>query len=268
MKSTIINPRGILNPKLAEQKFDIKRHTPAPDLQFFIERYWIIRWDLRGQPPYVQETIAYPCVNLVFERDKTGIWGVDTGKFARQLEGQGMVFGVKFKAGAFYPFIGSSVSALTDTMIRLEDAFGIESKPLEDAIFGQANDYAMIPIVEDFLREILPDEDQNVALMNEIINHIMVDSTLNRVDEVVDYFNTSKRTLQRLFRQYVGVSPKWVIQRFRLQEAAEHLEQGETIDLAQLATDLGYFDQAHFIKDFKALIGKTPAEYAKHVSKD
>jgi AraC-like DNA-binding protein len=75
-----------------------------------------------------------------------------------------------------------------------------------------------------------------------------------------------KRTLQRLFSQYVGVSPKWVIKRYRLHEAADQLGAGEVVDWAKLAVDLGYFDQAHFIKDFKTIVGQTPAEYAKRAN--
>jgi AraC-like DNA-binding protein len=70
----------------------------------------------------------------------------------------------------------------------------------------------------------------------------------------------SPRSLQRLFREYVGVSPKWVLQRLRLHEAAERMLEGR--DWAALALDLGYFDQAHFIHDFKAVTGRSPGEYA------
>src|SRR6266700_570524 len=71
MKSTIGQPRGILNLKAGEKKFQLSRHLPAQDLSFFVERYWIVSWDLRGQEPYVQETLPYPCVNLVFEKDQS-----------------------------------------------------------------------------------------------------------------------------------------------------------------------------------------------------
>jgi AraC-like DNA-binding protein len=82
---------------------------------------------------------------------------------------------------------------------------------------------------------------------------------------VVTHFHINKRTLQRLFNQYVGVSPKWVIQRYRLQDALEQLAEGETDDCAQMALNLGYFDQAHFIKDFKMLVGKPPVKYTQQM---
>ncbi len=72
-----------------------------------------------------------------------------------------------------------------------------------------------------------------------------------------------KRTLQRLFGEYIVVSPKWVIRRYRLHEAIERLRSGERLDYAQLALELGYFDQAHLINDFKFLLGYTPAGFQR-----
>jgi AraC-like DNA-binding protein len=124
----------------------------------------------------------------------------------------------------------------------------------------------MVKHAEDFLRTHLPDCDPNVAIVNQIIDGIIEDRNMTKVNDMLKQINLhrlSKRSIQRLFSQYVGVSPKWVIQRTRLHEAAEQLATGNTVNWTQLAFDLGYFDQAHFIKDFKALVGKTPAEYAR-----
>ena len=70
------------------------------------------------------------------------------------------------------------------------------------------------------------------------------------------------RTLQRLFADYVGVSPKWVMRRARLHEAAERADSGEPVDWAALASDLGYADQAHLTRDFTVTIGVPPTRYA------
>jgi AraC-like DNA-binding protein len=124
----------------------------------------------------------------------------------------------------------------------------------------------MIELAENFIRERLPEQDETVALINQIIDLIITNREITRVDHVVSRLNLSKRTLQRLFSQYIGVSPKWVIKRYRLHEAAEQLAGGEVSDWPKLALDLGYFDQAHFIKEFKAIVGKSPAEYARDAS--
>ncbi|MBB2205221.1 helix-turn-helix transcriptional regulator [Gluconacetobacter takamatsuzukensis] len=70
----------------------------------------------------------------------------------------------------------------------------------------------------------------------------------------------AERALQRLFRDYLGVSPKWVIRRFRLQEAAECLAR-QTGTIASVAAELGYFDQTHFARDFKSVIGLSPRHF-------
>jgi AraC-like DNA-binding protein len=176
--------------------------------------------------------------------------------------------GVSFKPGAFFPFVHAPVSALTDTSISLFAAFGVEPTAVEEAIFAHEDETAIIECVEDFLRERLPERDEQVGLINRIVDRIIADREVTRVDHLVSRFKLSKRTLQRLFSQYVGVSPKWVIRRYRLQEAAERLAEGEEIDWPKLALDLGYFDQAHFINDFKAIIGNTPAEYVKRIRSD
>ena len=72
-----------------------------------------------------------------------------------------------------------------------------------------------------------------------------------------------ERTLQRLFTKYVGLSRKWVIQRFRLHEAAEQLAAGGAASQAALSLEPGYSDQAHFVRDFKAIVGVSPGAYAK-----
>jgi transcriptional regulator GlxA family with amidase domain len=85
------------------------------------------------------------------------------------------------------------------------------------------------------------------------------------VEDVACRFNLSIRTLQRMFHRYVGVSPKWLIRRYRLREAAERLASGEAVDWPNMALDFGYFDQAHFIIDFRAIAGTPPAQYARSV---
>jgi AraC-like DNA-binding protein len=71
------------------------------------------------------------------------------------------------------------------------------------------------------------------------------------------------RGVQRLFAEYVGIGPKWVIRRYRLHEVTERMAAGGEIDWAALAADLGYADQGHFIRDFKNMFGEPPTWYAR-----
>lgn len=268
MEPTTRTSRGILKPQLAEQHFQLSRHSPAPDLSAYVDRYWVIDWDLRGQPPYEQATISSPHINIVFDPAKTGIFGVATTRFRYLLTGQGHVFAVKFHIGAFYPFIQSPVADFTDSLISLRNAFGPSGEHLQAQVMTTRDVPAKITLVENFLRKRLPEYDENVTLVQQIVGQISEDRSLMRVEDLAQRLGYSPRSLQRLFHQYVGASPKWTIRRYRLQDAAEMLDQGTPGDWARLAAELGYFDQAHFIKDFKDLIGETPAVYASTTDDD
>ncbi len=227
-----------------------------------MERHWIVRWDLEGREPYPQETLPHPCVNLVIDAGRTGVFGVGTRKFEVLLEGRGQVVGAKFKPGAFHPFLRRPVSELTDRMVPLDEVFGGGGAALEESVLADEDDARQIALIEAYLRPHIPAPDDNVTAVLRVIEAALADREITTVEELAERSGVAERTLQRLFRKYVGVSPKWVIQRFRLHEAVARAEEGATIDWASLAHELGYFDQAHFIHDFKAQVGRSPTEHA------
>ncbi len=251
--------RGILHPQEGAAHFRLTRHRPAPDLAGLVERHWVVSWDLRGRPPYTSQVIPHPSVNLVIEPHGAHVYGVGTERFERRLEGAGKAVGTKFRPGGFYPFAGFPVAELTDASLPLGAVFGPAGDELGKRA-AEANDPTAL--VEAFLRERAPARDENVELLAWIIRQMLDEPHITRVDELAARHGMSVRSLQRLFRTYVGVSPKWVLQRYRVHEAAERMAEGRHGDWAELALELGYFDQPHFIKDFKALVGSSPAEYA------
>jgi AraC-like DNA-binding protein len=86
-----------------------------------------------------------------------------------------------------------------------------------------------------------------------------------RIAELADYCKLSARQLERSFQKVIGISPKLFARTLRFAETQRRLMFEPDIDLTSLAYDYGYFDQAHFIKDFKAFTGKTPSEYAEQM---
>jgi AraC-like DNA-binding protein len=134
---------------------------------------------------------------------------------------------------------------------------------VERAILTSPDEHARVALAEEFLRQHLPPRDETVEVVNQIVEAIQAERVISKVDDLVSRFNLSARSLERIFQRFVGVSPKWVIKQYRLQEAAEQLADDRIIDWPQLAVALGYFDQAHFIRDFKTIVGQTPAAYAR-----
>ncbi|MCG2589682.1 helix-turn-helix transcriptional regulator [Rhodohalobacter sulfatireducens] len=254
-------PRGILYKESGADHFSLSRFCPCEKLAFFVEHYWIVKWDLRGQEPYDQNILSHPSVHLVFEKENTWFWGVVSGKYTRRLDGKGKVVGVKFRPGAFYPFYQKPVSGFTDAKLEFTDVFDEDIKIIESQILGHKKNQHMIEEAENFLINYLPERDSKIENINNILDIVKDDPSILKVDDLTDRFMISKRTLQRLFKNYVGVSPKWVIQRYRLHEAAEKMASGFTDNWPQIAMDLGYFDQSHFIKDFRKIVGRTPKDY-------
>ena len=256
--------RGILRHAPEPGEFHHARIAPSPALAWLVQHYWLVRWDLRGHPPQVRETLPHPNVHLTLEAARSGIHGVHSGRFICELDGQGGVFGVKFRPGGFRPFLQRSVSTLRDRSLSLQDVFGAAADALEVEVLSQSDDAAMVAVAERFLAARMPPPDPVVAQVGEIVDFIADDRDILSVDQIVQRWHIDKRRLQRLFNDYVGTSPKWVINRYRLHEAVERLAGGAMVDWTQLALDLGYFDQAHFIRDFKALVGRTPGDYARN----
>ena len=256
-------PKGVLNPSLATQRLRIGRHPPATDLQYFVDYFWVVEWDLRGQEPHVQKTLPHPCVHLVFEADKTAIHGVPNGVFERRLEGASRAFGVRFRPGGFHGVLGGPVLTITDRVIPLTGIYDFDVGAAEAEVLGAADDAEMVRIAERLLRTRMPAPDDTIDLVHGIVDRIINDRYINRVDELAAQLSLGERALQRLFNEYVGVSPKWVIRRSRLHEAAARLDNAEDVNLTQLAADLGYSDQAHFTRDFKTLVGRSPSDYRR-----
>jgi hypothetical protein len=152
---------------------------------------------MRGQKPYRSENLPYPSVHLVIEKDKSGIFGVTSGKFSRLLEGQGFAFAIKFRPGGFYPFVDLPVSRYTDKTTHLIDVFGEAGNFLETAV-PAAMGTAGLRLAEAFLRSRHPDGTSGWRWINEIIEHIAADRN-DQVDDLKNQFNLTKRTLERLF---------------------------------------------------------------------
>ncbi len=250
--------RGILRPEEGRRHFHLTRELPSEDLSPWVERHWMVEWDLRE--PYTQELLNHPTVNLAVEGGSAGIFGIRTARDRKTIDGTGRVVGVKFRPGGFQPFYGRSVHTLTNRVVPISAVFGPAGDALADAV--RAEPVTPFAVMEEVLRARRPAPDPQLAVLGEIIRTMLEDPAVVRVDELAARHALSPRTLQRLFRRYVGVSPKWVLQRYRLHEAAERIAEGRDGDWAATALELGYFDQAHFIRDFKALIGASPAQYA------
>lgn len=259
-------PEALLDRRRADELLVRGALAPSPALALFVDAYWTVAWDLRGREPYVATVLGDPCIHLSFESELGArLTGVVRGCFTHENQGVGRVFGIKFHAGGFRPFVRFPLVRLTDRRAHPRELIGWDIEALERAMAEREDDERGKQLVEAFLLARLPAPDPEVERVRAIVDRIARDPELTRVDDLVAELGIRPRALQRLLHDYVGVGAKWILRRYRLREAAERLEHElrapAGASLAKLAVELGYFDQAHFAKDFKATVGKSPQAY-------
>jgi AraC-like DNA-binding protein len=245
-----------------------RRVLPSPELAAFIHHYWLVRWELRA--PFIADTLPHPAGRIELE-EHDGTWrmqiaGVRTGRFAKQLTGVGQFFGVQFRPAAFQPLLRArqSMASLTDRVLPVARILGDEANAWARAIRVERTLEAKVAMTEAFLVTRLPTLPPEVARMRDLVEGVATDRTLRCVEQLAERACLDHRTLQRRFRRFVGVHPKWVIQRYRLLEAVAQLGSAEPPKLAALAAELGYADQAHFQREFKVMVGRTPGSFTRH----
>ena len=251
---------GIIRPWERGRAFQLARVEPSPSLASIVERYWVVRWDLDLEQTFRQEILPHPSIDLVVEPHQTWIWGVPTRRQALALSGSGWAVGLKFQPGAFTGCTGIDASRLTDTRMTIDAAF---HRPLGDY---DPEPQTIIDAMEALLAPWDRLEDPSLDLVQSAIASMYQLPANARVEDIANANHLAARTLQRLFRRYIGVGPKWVLKRLRIHQAIERIAIDPEPNWTALALDLGYYDHAHFIRDFRLIVGRSPTEHAREAA--
>ncbi len=255
-------PAGIVNAREASARFSLARHRPGPGLRPFVDHLWVLRWDLRDRPPHEQVVLPNLAVNLTFFSDANGAFGPGKRPFRYVVAGKDHGIGVRFRPGAFRAFLTGPVSMISGRSVPLTDLFP-GAVPVTESVRNATNDFEMVRAAEELLLAKRPVLTAAARTAIEAVETIAGEPAITRVSELSSRTGLSQRSLQRLFAEHVGTTPKWAIQVYRLNEAAARITAEDQPDYAELATALGYSDQAHFIRDFRSVTGWVPTEYAR-----
>jgi AraC-like DNA-binding protein len=247
----------------------IHRYAPSPGLTDVVRRYWLPIWSMPEGTSTVQRVLQYPVCLVVIEPTYALLVGPSTGLSTRELAGGGWALGTMLQPAAGSLLLGAPVTDLVDEAVPLDAVPGLAGAALTDAVRAalaedpedSERQQTAVAAVGEALSGLLPVDEEGL-LVNEIVEYVEDSSDVVRVGQVCDRFDIPERTLQRLAARRIGLSPKWLIQRRRLHEAAELLASAGPLDLAGVAAGLGYADQAHFTRDFRTVTGLTPGRYA------
>jgi AraC-like DNA-binding protein len=252
----------------ADRTWTIARTSVSPDLADLARRFWIPVWDVPEGQDSVQRVLQYPVCLVVVSDTYSRFYGVVSGLSHTMLTGRGWAVGVMLQPAAGHLMTREPVRRMTDRFVDLTTLATLDGESLTHRVRSlmrpdprstEAQAKAR-EVVEDALRPLLPVDDEGL-LVNAIVENVETSPELLRVDDLCARFDISERTLQRLLDKRIGLGPKWLIRRRRLQEAAERLRDSGA-ELAGVAVELGYADQAHFTRDFRTATGMTPGEFA------
>ncbi|MDN5795660.1 MAG: helix-turn-helix domain-containing protein [Intrasporangium sp.] len=250
--------RGVLHP----ERLPTFHRLPAPDAVADLVRwFWIPEWDLPSGHTSRQELVAYPATNLVVEPHLVGLSGPTTRLSFRELTGRGWAVGALLRPAAVPGLVDDPGSA-RDRYVPLELP-ELHGRVADAMTAGQplGRRERAVGVFSAWLHARIPTVTEEAHLVNDLADMVEADSDILRVEDLASRLGLSVRTVQRLARRYVGLPPAAMIRRRRLQEAAERIRTEPGVDLAAIAADLGYADQAHLTNDFRTVLGHTPGRY-------
>jgi transcriptional regulator GlxA family with amidase domain len=251
--------RGVLRTPATGWELGLWR--PRRELAPAVDWYWVVRWDLSGRPDHQQSVVAHPAAHLVVEHHRALLYGPQRQRFDRTLIGAGRVIGARLRPGVVRQRLGEPMRALADRAVPA-DVLGLDGASLVRALERHDDPDEAVDLLEAALAPVLPATlDATAALAQRAVELLVARPELSRAGALAAELHLSVRSLHRLFHDAIGVGPAWVARRLRLQEALERSD-GASVDWARLAAELGYYDQAHLVREFSAVVGTPPGRYA------
>lgn len=269
-------PRGPLRPHLLGGTHGLTRYDAPPSLAPYVEWIWCVEWELPEPVRRPAPVLSHPCVHATLEGPSgvrhgqplpaALIHGVVSRRFDVELAGTGWVVGLRFRPGGYTALCNEDTAPLTDRVARQESPAALAA--VEQACAAPGREARVAALVGWWAAAVPGQVDATYTVVRALCDDVAGDRALTSVEALAERHGLSVRSVQRLIGRYVGVPPTWLIRRHRLQDALAILQADPTSDLTELATRLGWYDQAHFTRDFRGAVGVPPATYVRSVTDD
>lgn len=256
--------RGELTP---DPRVPLTRIAPPESAAHAVRHVWIAEWRLPPGEASRQLVLGYPALNLVVEPSRIAVYGPTTAASTRTLEGSGWGVGVLLRPAAT-PIFTDRPAGLHDDG-RNVDAPGLHAEVTRIMRLpgpAASRHAEAAGAVVRWIVERIPAADPRGLEANRMAELADSEPGLLRVPDLAAAMGVSARTLDRLAADFLGPTPAAIMRRRRIQLAAEHLRAAPDTPLADLAQSLGYADQPHLTRDFRAVLGMTPREYAARLA--
>jgi AraC-like DNA-binding protein len=253
-----------------------KTYEPNIELKEFVKRYWTLDGK-KEDIPLKNTIIPDGTMKLIFHygdtykhHSKSGeittlpkcfLIGQLTEPYVIEPVGVTGSFVVQFEPNGFLPFATIPIKEMENKAIPLLKLFGQNGIDIEQKILNASSTSDRIQIIEKFLGNLLAERKTIDKVVKSTVETILKANGQFSVNEFSQNNNINRRQLTRKFSTAIGLSPKQLAKTIRIQSALKALLNNEQTSLTDLAYQNEYFDQAHFIKDFKEFTGLTPKEF-------
>jgi AraC-like DNA-binding protein len=246
--------KGHLNPGAAG--VELQRFEPEPALDDLVRHVWLAHWRLPPGEVAHQRVLTYPTFNLVVMAGGAALYGPNSKLQVRALSGTGQALGLLLRPAAGRLLaVGVAPAELVGRGRPVPDAPIAE---IETALRGPTPIPVLTALLSRWLGPLAAKVDDRGRLVNRICRLAEENDTIVRVAELARHAGLSPRSLERLVVDHIGLTPKWLLECRRLQQAATTLHALPDTNLTQLALSLHYADYAHFSRRYKEVIGETP----------
>lgn len=250
----------------AKSRLYYKEHAPSPLLQPYIHCFWELHTKDQIIDNYIYRVVADGCVDLIMDSHTfNGMWiaGISDSAFDVPVNGKASYFGMRFLPGYINHFFRFPVHSIANQMPGIEDVLDKRTSDLSCLLFEAKTISDKIRVAEScLLKKIIKEDTMLHPGLARAIYHILSgNGDISIQDKAAEWI--SPRQLQRLFQEHIGCSPKLFSRIVRFQKTLLALQQAAPENKQSLFYDYGYFDQPHFIKEFKTFYGQTPSMILK-----
>ena len=243
----------------------LTRLAAGPAIVDLVRHVWVPRWRLPHGVVVDQGVLEYPSANLVIEADAAGLHGPSLGRGSQRLEGTGWAFGALLQPGIARLLVAGPMRRLSGGSVPIEELRVTDAATLVASVRASVaigDDTVALASFEAWISAQGLVVDRDARLVRRVVELAERDRTILRAKDLAAASDLGLRSLQRLVREQLGLTPKWLIRRYRMQEAAALLAGPTPPPLAELAASLGFSDQAHLSREFRTVIGEAPRRYA------
>src|SRR5215510_9861443 len=251
-------------------------YKPEPPLSKFVDSFWLYEgYETEQRTERILPTGTLELViNLrqnelrFYDAERPEICSrfsgaIVSGAYGRSFEptAEAFIIGVHFKPGGAFPFLGLPAGDLADTHVDLETLWGPSACRLRERLCEARTSTARFQLLQEALLGRLCHGVEQHYAVSAALEMFVKNQAGPRVRDAAKYLGLSQRRFIQVFKAEVGITPKLFSRIQRFQQTRTFIQHNPTINWADLAVGLGYFDQSHLIREFLEFSGLSPTDY-------